>query len=247
MSAAAIAVLIADDEKPARMRLRSLLKEYSEYSIVAEAQNGDEVLRLIIEKSPHVAFLDINMPGASVFSSIPSLKKPPLVVFQTAYSEYGAKAFDINAVDYLLKPFSRERFKQALEKLSLTLNLHSREWSDHQEKISTEPELNVISIKSGEALRIVKVEKIRRISFDDGFSFIHLGKEKLYSDKSLNYYEELLNNCRFYRVSRTDIINLNYMEKLHPFFQGQYVVELTGSEKVRVSRRRVQGLKDLIH
>ncbi len=237
MSTNSISVLIADDEKPARIRLRSLLKNYSEYSIVAEAQNGDEVLRMIIEKSPRIAFLDINMPGASVFSTIPSLKNPPLVIFQTAYSEHGAKAFDINAVDYLLKPISRERFQQALEKLSLNLNL----------KTSPDSDLDVISVKSGEALRVVKVEKIRRIRFDDGFSFIHLGKEELYSDKSLNYYEELLSNRGFYRVSRTDIINLKYMEKLHPFFNGQYVVELTGNEKIRVSRRRVQGLKDLIH
>lgn len=247
MSTHKIGVLIADDEKPARIRLRSLLKDHVEYSIVAEAKNGDEVLRMIIEKSPDVAFLDINMPGASVFSTIPSLKNPPLVIFQTAYSEYGAKAFDINAVDYLLKPISRERFHQALEKLSILMNQAPPHRSEDLEKSTHESNLTVISVKSGESLRVVKVEKISRIHFDDGFSFIHMGKDELYSDKSLNYYEELLGNREFYRVSRTDIINLKYLEKLHPFFNGQYVVELTGSEKIRVSRRRVQGLKDLIH
>jgi two-component system, LytTR family, response regulator len=247
MSSGEIRVLIADDEKPARKRLQTLLKDNSGFKIIAEAENGDEVLKLIIEKSPEVAFLDINMPGASVFSTIPSLKNPPLVVFQTAYSEFGAKAFDINAVDYLLKPISRERFDQALEKISVSLNRGIPSGGTVDKKHTHEADLDVISVKSGDALRIVKVEKISRISFDEGFSFIHIIKEKLYSDKSLNYYEDLLGDHGFYRVSRTDIINLKYMEKLHPFFNGQYIVELTNSDKIHVSRRRVQGLKDFLH
>ncbi|MBI9100543.1 MAG: response regulator transcription factor [Spirochaetaceae bacterium] len=246
MSSQKITVLIADDEAPARNRLKTLFNDYSHYMITGEAVNGDEVLKLIIEKSPQVAFLDINMPGASVFSTIPSLKNPPLVVFQTAYSEFGVQAFDINAVDYLLKPISRERFKQALEKLESSLSQPETGAGPREKETGKEKALDVISIKSGEALRVLKVEKILRISFEDGFSFIHLGKERLYSDRSLNHYEELLKNSGFYRVSRTDMINLKYMEKLHPFFNGQSVVELTGGEKIRVSRRRVQGLKEMI-
>lgn len=247
MSSTGITVLIADDEKPARKRLLALLSGHSDYKIVAEAVNGDEVLKMIIEKTPMVAFLDINMPGASVFSTIPSLKNPPLVVFQTAYSEFGVQAFDINAVDYLLKPVSRERFNQALEKLFTALNKRPRQTNEIVEKPVKDKNPDVISVKSGEALRVVKVEKIKRISFSEGFSFIHIGKESLYSDKSLNYYDDLLSNRGFYRVSRTDIINLKYMEKLHPFFNGQYVAELTDGDKISVSRRRVQELKDLIH
>ena len=243
MSSHKISVLIADDEIPARKRLKSLFKDQDQFKIVAEAENGDEVLKLIIEKAPQVAFLDINMPGASVFTTIPSLKNPPLVVFQTAYSEYGVKAFDINAVDYLMKPVSRDRFAQSLEKLLPMLNQKPlSELESHRETIK-----DVISIKSGEAIRVLKVNKISRVSFDDGFSFIHCAKEKLYSDKSLNYYEELLEDRGFYRVSRSDIINLQFIDKLHPFFNGQYILEMLNGDKIKVSRRRIQGLKELIN
>ncbi|MDA3810027.1 MAG: LytTR family DNA-binding domain-containing protein [Spirochaetaceae bacterium] len=238
-----ISILIADDEAPARKRLKSLLADNIQFKIVAEAQNGDEVLRMIIEKSPQIAFLDINMPGASVFSTIPSLKNPPLVVFQTAYSEYGVQAFDINAIDYLLKPISKERFNQALEKLMLILNRDPTTDTVH----SKETVKDVLSVKSGETIRILKIEKISRFSFEDGFSFIHSLKEKIYSDKSLNYYEELLEDKGFYRISRTDIINLQYMSKLHPMFNGQYIVEMISGDKIPISRRRIQGLKDIIN
>lgn len=242
MSSNIITVLIADDEKPARNRLKSLLKEHNNFQIVAEAENGDEVLSMLISKSPQVAFLDINMPGASVFSTIPSLKNPPLIIFQTAYSEYGVKAFDINAVDYLLKPISKERFKTAIEKLQLNIGLGSSESQAENKNESIE----IISIKSGDSIRVIKVKHIHKISFEDGFSFIYSGAERIYSDKSLNYYDELLKNSGFYRVSRTDIINISYISKLHPMFKGQYSVELKSNERINISRRRLQGLKELL-
>jgi DNA-binding LytR/AlgR family response regulator len=156
------------------------------------------------------------MPGASVFSTIPSLKNPPLVVFQTAYSEYGVQAFDINAIDYLLKPISKERFNQALEKLMLILNRDPTTDTVH----SKETVKDVLSVKSGETIRILKIEKISRFSLEDK---------------------------GFYRISRTDIINLQYMSKLHPMFNGQYIVEMISGDKIPISRRRIQGLKDIIN
>lgn len=230
-----ITVLIADDEAPARNRLRSLLMDHPVFKIVYEAENGDQVLSGINELSPMVAFLDINMPGASVFNTIPSLNNPPLVVFQTAYSEYGAKAFDIDAIDYLLKPVSRDRFRKAIDKLTTVIN--SKKVNNLNESLS---------VKSGETIRLVKTESINRISFEDGFSFIYAGEERLYSDKSLNYYSDLLQEKGFYRISRTDIINIKSINKLHPIDKGQYVVELNRGDKLSISRRRVQGLKELI-
>lgn len=230
-----ITVLIADDEAPARNRLRSLLMDHPVFKIVYEAENGDQVLSGINELSPMVAFLDINMPGASVFNTIPSLNNPPLVVFQTAYSEFGAKAFDIDAIDYLLKPVSRDRFRKAIDKLTTVIN--SKKVNNLNESLS---------VKSGETIRLVKTESINRISFEDGFSFIYAGEERLYSDKSLNYYSDLLQEKGFYRISRTDIINIKSINKLHPIYKGQYVVELKRGDKLSISRRRVQGLKELI-
>jgi two-component system LytT family response regulator len=242
MSAPLIKVLIADDEAPARKRIKTLLAPFKQFSICAEAVDGDEVLRYLIEKKPDLAFLDINMPGASVFSTIPSLKNPPLIVFQTAYSQYGVDAFDIDAVDYLLKPVSRDRFEKALNKVMASLGNQTENSS------KTEPETpsDVISVKSGESLRVIRIDTIRRISFEDGFSFIHCSDEKIYSDKPLSHFTALLENRGFYQISRSDIICLKRLARLHPFFNGQYVAELTNGEKINVSRRRVQGLKELI-
>lgn len=242
MSAGEVTVLIADDEAPARKRLKSLLEPHSYFKIAAEAENGDQVLKYIIEKKPQVAFLDINMPGASVFSTIPSLKDPPLVVFQTAYSQYGVEAFDIDAVDYLLKPVSRERFAKALDRLMARLGRDVEKTVEP----AVEQSSDVLSVKTGESLRIVKIESIRRISFEEGFSFLYCGEEKIYSDKPLSHFAGVLENRGFYQVSRSDIINLKKMIRLHPFFNGQYVAELSSGEKVHVSRRRAQGLKELI-
>lgn len=242
MSSGKITVLIADDEEPARNRLKSLLSNNSSFKIVYEAENGDQVFTGIIEKEPMVAFLDINMPGASVFNTIPSLKNPPLVVFQTAYSEHGVKAFDIDAVDYLLKPVSRERFNKSLNKIISVLGISK----DSVKADHSDPLKDVISVKSGETIKVIQIGDINRISSHDGFSFIHTGSEHLYSDKSLNFYSDLLEDRGFYRISRTEIINLKSINKLHPLFKGQYVVELHDGEKLTISRRRVQRLKELI-
>ncbi|MBN2659588.1 MAG: response regulator transcription factor [Spirochaetales bacterium] len=246
MPAHKIKVLIADDEAPARKRLKTLLEPYEDLQICAEAEDGDQVLRLIIEKSPDLAFLDINMPGASVFNTIPSLKSPPLIVFQTAYSQYGADAYNIDAIDYLMKPVSRERFARAIDKVMEKLDMTGKENFTHNPDTHQEKNSDVISVKSGESLRIIRIDMIRRVSFEDGFSFIHSGDEKIYSDKPLSHFVSQLENRGFYQVSRSDLISLKRLAKLHPFFNGQYVAEMTNGEKVHVSRRRVQGLKELI-
>jgi two-component system LytT family response regulator len=239
-----ITVLIADDEAPARKRLKTLLSSYPQFTLIAEATNGDEVLKLTVEKVPQIAFLDINMPGASVFNTIPSLKSPPLVVFQTAYSEYGAKAFDINAVDYLMKPISKERFAQAVEKISSHL---AEEPTPVASPPLTKSSKDVISVKSNEAIEVLKIEAIHRICVEEGFSVFYCGSQKYYSDKSLNQYEEQLKSQGFYRVSRTDLVSVKLITKLHPMFKGQCQVELTNGDRILVTRRRKQGLIDLLN
>jgi len=254
MSSNPISVLIADDEAPARKRLKSLLEPYENLQICAEAEDGDQVLRYIIEKAPRLAFLDINMPGASVFSTIPSLKNPPLVVFQTAYSQYGANAFDIDAVDYLLKPVSRDRFDRAIGKVMEKMGRQTESSIPANPPTSApapgpspgERNSDVISVKTGESLRIIPIGTISRVSFEEGFSFIHCGEEKIYSDKPLSHFASQLEPRGFYQVSRSDLICLKRLARLHPFFNGQYIAEMTNGEKIHVSRRRAQGLKELI-
>ncbi len=241
MSSTIINVLIADDEAPARKRLRDLFSNYNNFKIVSEAENVEEVINQINIYKPDVAFLDINMPGASIFKSITQLSKIPLIVFQTAYSEFGVNAYDINAIDYLLKPISRERFKQSLDKITKVMN--SSQYLIQKNELVKD----VLSVKSGDTIKVIKIDNIYKISIKEGFSFIFTEKSEYFSDKSLNYYENYLNNMGFYRISRNDLINIKYITKLHTSTNGIYTVELFNGEKLNVSRRRIQQLKNYIN
>lgn len=230
-----IDVLLADDEPPARKRLRTLIADLPQLNIVCEAANGDEAVAGIVQYQPDLVFLDINMPGASVFKTIPSLKEPPLVIFQTAYSEYAAQAFELDAVDYLLKPVSRERFAKAVTKAQALLSPKAGVLDSTQ-----------ITVKEGEALRIVNIGDIERVTFHDGFSFLCLPTGELLCDKSLVSWEEQLYDHGFFQVSRTDLVCLAKIVKIHPLFKGQFMVEMKSGAKVTVSRRRSSELKKLL-
>jgi two-component system LytT family response regulator len=238
-----ITTIIADDESHCRERLAELLGRFNQFEIVAEAKDGNEALQLIITHAPQVAFLDINMPGVSVFQSIPSLQHPPLIIFQTAYSEHAADAFTINALDYLLKPIRFERLEKTVARIleKLAPAAESRQASD-EPLIPTDQ----ITVTIGGKTRIIAAEDISRISFEDGFCYIYAGGERLISDKFLSYYEERLKGSRLFRVSRTDIINLHHMATIHKTAQGLYSIELRNGMQVDLSRRKAQELRKFV-
>ncbi len=239
-----ITAIIADDETPSRERLRELLSRFNTFEIIGEAHDGNEALQLIITHKPAVAFLDINMPGMSVFQSIPSLQNPPLVVFQTAYSEHAADAFEINALDYLLKPIRFERLEKAVAKI-IDKQAALNKGKQAPEEISAKP-ADHVSISIGGKTRLIPVKDIIRISMEDGFCYIHTLQEKLISDRYLNFYEEKLGAAHFFRTSRTDIINLNHISVIHKEFQGMYAVELNNGTHIDVSRRKAQQLRKIV-
>jgi two-component system LytT family response regulator len=236
-----ITAIIADDESHARERLRELLDRLALFDIVAEAHDGNEALQLIIAHKPEVAFLDINMPGMSVFQSIPSLSNPPIIIFQTAYSEHAANAYDINAVDYLLKPVRFERLERAVAKILAKRSAQAASQPQPLEA-STKP-ADQLTVTIGEKTRVIPVKDIVRISMDGGFCHLHTLTEKMVSDKYLNYYEEKLQGGSFFRASRTDIINLSQVAVIHRVVQGMYTIEMRNGMHVDLSRRRVQDLR----
>ena len=191
-----------------------------------------------------MAFLDINMPGVSVFESLPSLTSPPLVIFQTAYSEYAAQAFDIDALDYLVKPVRFERLEKAVTKIRE--KLHAAATTPAQ---PSEPALysEQIAITINGQTRIIAVNDITRITFENGYSTILTAGETFTSDKYLNYFEEKLPPHRFFRTSRTDIINLDQLSMIHRICEGVYSVELKNGMQIDLSRRKAQQLKKMIH
>jgi DNA-binding LytR/AlgR family response regulator len=236
--------IIADDESHARERLRELLEDFNCFDIVDEATDGNEAINMIITHKPQVAFLDINMPGVSVFQSIPSLQEPPLVVFQTAYSQHAANAFEIDAVDYLLKPVRIERLEKTVAKINERLLIKAPPVS-----LSTDATLKMtdhISVKISGKTRVIAIRDIVRISFENGYCFLYTASEKIISDKYLNYYEEKLQGSKFYRTSRNDIINLDQISMVHKLSQSDYNVELKNGARIDLSRRKAQQLKKII-
>ncbi|MBD3316054.1 MAG: response regulator [Chitinivibrionales bacterium] len=238
-----ITTLIADDEKHARERLRELLDRFGIFDIVAEAVDGNEALSLMLTRGPRVAFLDITMPGISVFTAIPSLQNPPLIIFQTAYSEHAANAFEIDAVDYLLKPIRYERLEKAVSKILSKLGKGTQ--PPISPDSSSKP-VEQVTIKVGGKTRIIAAKDIVRISFIEDFCYLYTENEKMISDKYLSYYEEKLHGGRFYRTSRTDIINLDCIAVINKEFQGMYTIELKNGMQVDLSRRRAQLLRKII-
>jgi len=236
-----ITTIIADDEIHGRERLRELLDRFALFDIKAEAKDGNEALQLIIAHKPEVAFLDINMPGIPVLQSIPSLQNPPLIIFQTAYSEYAADAYNIDALDYLLKPVRYERLEKTVTKILQKCTTHLNAPEAQNVKIEDQ-----VTVKTGGKTKVISIEDIIRISMENGFCYIHTNQARLVSDKYLNYYEEKLKNYNFFRASRTDIINLKTISTICKIYEGMYVIELKNGVRIDLSRRKAQDLRKII-
>lgn len=238
-----IRAVIADDELHARERLRDLLGRFECFDIVSEAADGNEALSAIIARQPDVAFLDINMPGVSVFASLASLQDPPLIVFQTAYSEHAAAAFDIEALDYLLKPVRFERLQQTVGRIKASLAEDAP--NGRQPDTPASGSAVRITVTAGDNTVVVAAADIVRIVSEAGFCHIHTTGDHLMSDRYLNYYEEKLGE-RFFRASRTELINLDCITAIHKQLPGLYTVELSNGMHVELSRRRAQALRKIV-
>lgn len=237
-------MIIADDEAHARERLKELLERFALFDIVAQAADGSEALEVIIKHKPDVAFLDINMPGISVFSSIPSLQNPPHIVFQTAYSQHAAAAYDMNALDYLLKPVRFERLEQTVKKIKDVCGRHGAEKTALPD--STGRSDGHITISSGGTTSVIAAEEIFRISFENGFCYVYTKSGRLISDKYLNYYEQKLTGGSFFRTSRNDMVNVHHITLIRKELPGMYVIVLRDGSQVEVSRRRAQVLRTIV-
>lgn len=231
-----IRAIIVDDEAPARSELRYLLEETGQVEVVAEAANVREAIEQLKEHGSDLMFLDIQMPGATglqLAEALGRLKYPPAVIFVTAYSEYAAEAFDVNAIDYLVKPVENERLQKALVKAKKYLSSSSK--GSQAERIPVE--------KGGKKL-LVSTDKIHFIMAKDDYSYLHTKSDRYLSTVSLAQLEAKLEPYNFFRVHRRYLVNLDCVEEVIPVSGGTLQLTLTGEEeKIPVSRRRVAGLK----
>jgi two-component system response regulator AlgR len=237
-------VLIADDEAPARERLRSLLAEIPDMEVVAEATNGEQALRLAVEASPDVVLLDVRMPGVDGIEAarqINSLVEPPAVIFTTAYDEYAISAFDTNAVGYLLKPIRKEKLAEALGRSGrLTRPQMQKLASSPQEQ----PKRSHIAARHREGLRLIPVEEVVYFFAEQKYTTVkHVKGEDLIEDSLRSLEEEF--GVAFVRIHRNALVSVRYLEGIDRNPEGQYFVRLRGCEApLQVSRRMASELRD---
>lgn len=234
--------IIIDDERLARKELNSLLKEHSEVEIVGEAAHADDALELIDQLQPDLIFLDIQMPEKTGFDLLAELDRTPLVVFTTAYDQYAIKAFEVNAFDYLLKPIEPERLSRVIQKL---LDRFRKEQLQESQLVADKLSLSdQVFVKDGEKCWFVKLEKVRYFESDGNYIKVFFDSVRPMIHKSLNALDEKLDEKSFFRASRKHIINLSWVEKIEPWFNGGLMVELRGGDKVEVSRRQAAKFKE---
>ena len=245
-----VEVLIVDDEKPAQDRLISFLSEYSEFEIVGKAENGEDAIQLANELKPDVLFLDIQMPKGDGFEVVAELTHDPVIIFATAFDEYAIEAFKVHALDYLLKPYSKERFRQSidhLKKVFLDPNEYKKRTRTAVAAISPGREfLRRVSVKDKYVYSIIPVEDIQAIKTSGGLVFIQAGDREYQTDTTLNQFEQHLNPQVFMRIHRTAIVNLEKIVRLMPWGQGRLAVVLDDNSTLQVSRERMHDFKERV-
>lgn len=230
--------IVIDDERLARKELIKLLEDFPEIEILGEAANVDEAYELINSLNPDLLFLDIQMPGKTGFELLEMLDSVPTVIFTTAYDEYALKAFEVNALDYLLKPIQMDRLNETITKLE-----PPKAASEEQK----EPRLcltDQVFVKDGDKCWFVTLKDVRYFESDGNYIKVFFDNFKPMIHKSLNALDEKLNDRDFFRASRKHIINLSWVENIEPWFNGGLMVKLKGGDKVEVSRRQAAKFKE---
>lgn len=240
-------VLIIDDERLAREELKSMLAEFHTITVIDEAKNPVEGIEKIKELKPDLIFLDIQMPGMNGFEMLQKLDEIPKVIFVTAYDEFALKAFEVNALDYILKPVDPDRLKDAIQKTQLP----DEEFSS---KLSVEPERNntvlrsgdKIFIKDGEKCWFVDIAEIRMFESDGNYVKVYFDRFRPLILRSLNSLEDRLDAKTFFRANRKFIINMNWISGIENWFNGGLQVTLKNEEKIEISRRQAIKFKELM-
>lgn len=236
--------IIIDDERLARKELKSLLKDYHEIEIVDECSSPEEALKSIEKHNPDLLFLDIQMPEKTGFDLLQELDKSPKVVFVTAFDEYAVKAFEVNALDYLMKPVDPERLKETMVKV-LSEDIEDEELYDLPDRgiLSSNDQ---IFIKDGEKCWFIHLKDVRMFESEGNYVRIYFETFKPLVLKSLNGLEERLDQKLFFRANRKYIINLKWVSHIENWFNGGLQVVLKDGEKVEISRRQAVKFKALM-
>ena len=253
-----IKTLIIDDEPLARRNLRVLLDQDPQIEILDECRNGHEAIKAINTHSPDLIFLDIQMPEMDGFDVLAQVGPEHIhaIIFVTAFDQYALKAFEVHALDYLLKPFDDERFTRALEraksqiaareidKLSqrLLALLEDRK-SEHKVSSGQQSYLTRLMIKTSNRMMLLKVDEIDFIEADGNYAKLHTGRKSHLLREKMNDLEGRLDPAKFVRIHRSVIVNLERIKEMHPHFNGDYIIVLDDGRQLRLSRSRREQLE----
>jgi len=236
--------LIIDDSRLARNELKRLLKEFDNVQIVGEAASADEAKEKINELKPDLIFLDIQMPGKNGFELLEELEVLPEVIFSTAYDEHALKAFEYNALDYLVKPVQKQRLAGSVSKVYDKIKKRENEQNNTQEGILTINDQ--VFVKDGERCWFVQLSDIRLFEVSGNYTTVYFDSSKPMITRTLNYLESRLDDKTFFRANRQQIINLKWIERIEPWFSGSLRIYLKGGEEIDVSRRQTLKFKELM-
>lgn len=235
--------LIVDDERLARKELMKLLEDHPMIEVVGEAMNAEEANQLVNDLNPDLLFLDIQMPGKTGFQLLEELDAVPLVVFTTAYDEFALKAFEVNALDYLLKPIQPERLAETVSKLADKERAKAVAARGPEKKLGLADQ---VFVKDGDRCWFVSLSNVRLFESDGNYIKVYFDNNRPMIHKSLNALDEKLDERAFFRASRKHIVNLSWVEGIEPWFNGGLMVRLRGGDKVEVSRRQAAKFKDMM-
>jgi two-component system, LytTR family, response regulator len=242
--------IIIDDEQPAREIIKHYLKEYADIEVLGDFPDGFSGLKAIQDLKPDIVFLDIQMPKLTGFEMLELIENPPCIIFSTAYDQFAIKAFEMTAVDYLLKPYSAERFGQAIKKVQQQILTRQPETPvkaliaqvDEKEEM-----LQRIAVKTRHKIEVIPVTEITYVEADDDYVTIHAGKEKFLKEKTMKYMESHLDPSQFVRIHRSYIVNVNHISRLELYQKETYHVLLKDGTSIRASSSGYKELKQLLH
>ncbi|MEL7002801.1 MAG: LytTR family transcriptional regulator DNA-binding domain-containing protein [Bacteroidota bacterium] len=245
-----IRVLIIDDEKLARDIIKAFLKPHQNIEIIGECSNGFEGIKAIQELRPDLLFLDIQMPKLTGFEMLELLDELPPIVFSTAFDEFAVKAFELSAADYLLKPYSQQRFDEALAKAIQKVNDQQNEESVVNEIISHSQENNSIDrivVKLGSKIIIIPLEEVELLVAQDDYVEIHSKGKKYLKKHTMKYLENALPSERFIRVHRSYIVAIENIDRLEAYSKDSYIAILKNEQNIPVSKSGYTTLKNVLN
>jgi two-component system, LytTR family, response regulator len=232
----ALRAMIVDDEELARSFLKEMLGLHPDIEVVAECPNGFEAVKAIGETRPDLLFLDVQMPKLDGFEVLELIDPGPVVIFVTAYDQYAMRAFDAHAVDYLLKPFSRERFEKALERARLRLGEQIPRVDLATAARAPEERPQRIVVKDGPRVHVIPIEKLDYVEAQDDYVALHSGGKSYLKQQPIASLESLLDPARFVRIHRSVIVNLERVARIEPYGKESRLAILADGARLPVSR-----------